>query len=168
MGCNDEGVANSREVVEGEQQANPRFPGPAVLDFDLAEVVFTQKEATSGRRGNGNNVAFSLRDQAGQRRIVPKDIVHLPFETSREPLTPAAQRCAFCTNVVKNSVGKGEKNVGGCVYFSTHEVMQSITKCNTFFGRLTHFREGLERDPSLAKALDRCIISDASNKLFWT
>jgi hypothetical protein len=100
--------------------------------------------------------------------IVPEDIVHLPFETSREPLTPAAQRCAFCTNVVKNSVGKGEKNVGGCVYFSTHEVMQSITKCNTFFGRLTHFREGLERDPSLAKALDRCIISDASNKLFWT
>lgn len=137
-----------------------------MFDFDLTEIVFPQKEAASDWRCNSHDVAFPFRDQTSEGRVIAEDVVHLPFEASSEPLAPATKGCAFGTNVMKNSVGKGKKDVSGCFCCGTHEAMQSITNCNPFLGWFGALDSAYKRQPSLAKALDRCIISDASNKFF--
>ena len=140
MRRDDQSVSDPREIVEWKQQADSGFSRPSVLHFDLAEVVVPKKETAAGRSGDGHNIALAFGHQARQRRIVLEDEIHLPFEASGKPLPAAAQRSALRANMVKNSIGEGEKDVHWIVCCCRHEAKQSITKCITFSRRLDGFR----------------------------
>jgi hypothetical protein len=99
-----------------------------MVEFDLAEVVVAQKEATTCRCCDRDNIAFTFRDQAGQRRIVLENEIHLPLEASCETLPTTTQRRALSAHVMKNTIGKSEKYRKRLVCYGFHEAPQNITK----------------------------------------
>jgi hypothetical protein len=135
MGCDDQSVPDPGEVIEGKEKTDARLPGSSMFDFDLAEIVISQEKAAAGRCRHRDDVAFTLGDQAGQRRIVSKDVVHFTLQTARKALSPAAQRGTFGADVMKNSIGKRKKDVFQIVCCCCHEASQSITKWPSLSGR---------------------------------
>ena len=120
MWGDDQSVPDPGKVIEGEQEADSRLSVPAVLDLDLAKVVFAEEKATTGRRRHGHDIAFTLGDQTGQRRIVLENKVHFPLQTAGKALTSAAERRAFRAYMVEDAVGKGEEKVCHLVHYSRH------------------------------------------------
>ena len=104
-----------------------------MIDFDLAKIVVTEKEATARGRCDRHNVSLTLSYQAGQWRIVAKDKVHLSLQTAGKPLAAATHCGAFGANVVENSVGKGKKDVHQTVLCVLHEAQHNITNRISFF-----------------------------------
>ena len=100
-----------------------------MLDFDLAEIVLPEEEATPRRGCDSHNVALAFGHQARQSRVILEDVVHFPLQASREALAAATERGAFRADMMENSVGKGEKNVRRLIQYSRHKAVQSITNC---------------------------------------
>jgi hypothetical protein len=82
-----------------------------VVELNLAEIVIPQKKASACGGGHRNDVPFTLGHKVRERRVIAKDEIHLPLEAARESLPATTQGSALGTNMMKNPVGEGEKDV---------------------------------------------------------
>ena len=86
-----------------------------MFHFDLAEIVLSQEEAPSGRRGARDDVVLPLQHHAAQGRIRPQQKRHFTFQISGEAQSAAAQGRAFRADVVQSAIRKGAENGIGSV-----------------------------------------------------
>src|SRR5262245_6195955 len=132
MRRNDQSISNAGKIVEGKQKANAGFSRAPVIHLDLTQVVVPKKKTATARRRDCHDIALALCCETRQRRVVAENIVHFPLKATCKTLTPAAQRGALGTHMVKNAVGKCEENILRIAYYLRHEGKQSITNWKAF------------------------------------
>jgi hypothetical protein len=80
--------------------------------FDLTQIIVAQEEAAAHGRRACHDVAFAFLRHATELGIVLEDKVHFTLRASRESLTATAERRAFRTSVVKDSIGESKVQIG--------------------------------------------------------
>jgi len=95
----------------GHTEGNVSVAGEAINGPHKSIGMVFQEESTFPWRSVTDNVAFPLCDQTGQWRVVAKNKVHFSLKAAGKPLSATAKRGAFGTDVVKNSIRKGEKDI---------------------------------------------------------
>src|SRR5262249_7405442 len=104
-----DGATDAREDIEGEQRADARLEGAAMLLLDAAEVVGIEEVAAGGRAVEEHHVSLPRRRGSTQRGMEPEQRSNLTADAAAEALAPTADRRAFRADVMEGAVGKGEE-----------------------------------------------------------